>query len=122
MLRKHFSKTELACKHCGELPPNGMSDMLLDGLEELRKRVRKPVIINSGYRCPYWNKHEGGVYNSQHVLGAAADICVPGMNVYKLADLCLEIFDGVGIYENDDFVHVDMRSDGTEVGKYLWFK
>ena len=122
MLREHFSKAELACKHCGALPPNGMSDMLLDGLEELRKQVGQPVIVNSGYRCPYWNKVCGGVYNSQHVLGTAADICVPGMDVYKLADLCLQIFDGVGVYEEDNFVHVDMRSNGKEIGTYLWYK
>ena len=120
MLREHFSKEEMACKHCGALPPYGMSNMLMDGLEELRRRIGKPVIINSGYRCPYWNKHEGGVYNSQHVLGTAADIYVEGMGVYELAKICKEIFDGVGEYYQDEFVHVDMRSNGEETGYYQW--
>ena len=120
MLREHFSKEEMACKHCGALPPNGMSNMLMDGLEELRRRIGKPVIINSGYRCSVHNKECGGVYNSQHVLGTAADIYVPGMGVYELAKICKEIFDGVGEYYQDEFVHVDMRSNGAETGYYQW--
>lgn len=120
MLRPHFSEIEMACHHCGKLPSGGMSDTLLDGLEELRSRIKKPVIINSAYRCEYWNKHEGGVYNSQHVLGTACDIRVEGMGVYELAKICKTIFDGVGEYYHQDFVHVDMRSDGRETGYYQW--
>jgi uncharacterized protein YcbK (DUF882 family) len=123
MLSEHFSREEMACRHCGKLPKQGISQALLDGLEKLRTAIgNKPINVSSGYRCPVRNMEVDGVPNSDHMKGKAADICVPGMNVYKLADLCLEIFDGVGIYEEDDFVHVDMRSDGTEVGKYLWFK
>lgn len=120
MLRQHFSKEEMACKHCGELPPYGMSDMLMDGLEDLRRRIGKPVIVSSGYRCPEWNKKSGGVYNSQHVLGTGADIYVEGMSVYELAKICKEIFDGVGEYYQQGFVHVDMRSNGAETGYYQW--
>ena len=120
MLRPHFSKEEMACKHCGALPPNGMSDMLMDGLEELRRRIGKPVIISSGYRCSVYNKEVGGVYNSQHVLGTGADIYVDGMGVYELAKICKEIFDGVGEYYQQGFVHVDMRANGEETGYYQW--
>lgn len=120
MLRQHFSKEEMACRCCGELPPQGMSNALMDGLEELRKRINKPVIISSGYRCPVNNARAGGVYNSQHVLGCASDIYVEGMTVYELAKICKEIFDGVGEYYQQDFVHVDMRSNGNETGYYQW--
>ena len=33
-----------------------------------------PIIINSGFRCEEVNRHVGGVRNSQHLVGQAADI------------------------------------------------
>jgi uncharacterized protein YcbK (DUF882 family) len=42
-------------------------------LEPLRAHVG-PVIISSGYRCPRLNELVGGVANSQHLRGQAADI------------------------------------------------
>ena len=57
-------------------------------LEPLRAAINTPsllgegrgeasIIINSGYRCPKLNKAVGGVTNSQHMTGEAADIRVP---------------------------------------------
>lgn len=43
-------------------------------LEPLRAAVGHPIIITSGYRCPALNTAVGGVANSQHMLGEAADI------------------------------------------------
>lgn len=40
-----------------------------------------PVIITSGYRPERLNKMVGGSRDSQHVLGQAADIIVPGKSV-----------------------------------------
>lgn len=34
----------------------------------------KPIYVNSGYRCPRHNAAVGGVPNSQHMRGEAADI------------------------------------------------
>lgn len=45
-------------------------------LEPLRRRVGR-VIVTSGYRCKELNKAVGGVWNSQHLKGEAADIFVP---------------------------------------------
>ena len=47
-------------------------------LQPLRDIYGKPIRINSGYRCPELNKAVGGVPNSQHVLGEAADIHCEG--------------------------------------------
>ena len=33
-----------------------------------------PIIINSGFRCEVVNRRVGGVSNSQHLIGQAADI------------------------------------------------
>lgn len=47
-------------------------------LQPLRSHFGEPVIISSGYRCPDVNKAVGGVYNSQHMKGQAADIYLGG--------------------------------------------
>ena len=46
-------------------------------LEPLRQWYGKPIIIGSGYRCPTLNKAVGGVSNSQHMKGEAADLHIP---------------------------------------------
>lgn len=46
-------------------------------LEPLRQWYGKPIIIGSGYRCPALNKAVGGVSNSQHMKGEAADLHIP---------------------------------------------
>jgi uncharacterized protein YcbK (DUF882 family) len=122
MLSEHFSRAEFACHHCDQLPINGISKALLEGLETLRLAVGLPIHVTNGYRCPEHNEAVGGVGNSQHVLGCAADIWVEGYTSYELGKICEQIFDGVGIYIEDDFVHVDMRSDRGEVGKYTWYE
>ena len=43
-------------------------------LLEPARQVVGPIIINSGYRNPRVNTLVGGVKNSQHLLGQAADI------------------------------------------------
>ena len=43
-------------------------------LEPARKAIGCPIIINSGFRNPRVNALVGGVNNSQHLLGQAADI------------------------------------------------
>lgn len=46
-------------------------------LEPLRNHFNVPIIIGSGFRCPKLNKAVGGVTNSQHQYGEAADIHIP---------------------------------------------
>ena len=50
---------------------NKLIDNILDPLREL---YGKPIIVNSGYRCPKLNKAVGGARNSQHLIGQASDI------------------------------------------------
>lgn len=45
-------------------------------LDPLRTRYGRPIYITSGYRCRRLNDAVGGAYNSQHMLGQAADITV----------------------------------------------
>ena len=47
-------------------------------LEPLRMAMDEPIKIGSGFRCQKLNKAVGGVYNSQHMKGQAADLCIDG--------------------------------------------
>ena len=51
-----------------------LRSLCLEVLQPLRDYVGAPVHINSGYRCPELNVAVGGVKNSQHCRGEAADI------------------------------------------------
>ena len=51
-------------------------------LQPLRDRFG-PIRITSGYRCPELNRAVGGVKNSQHMRGEAADIHLPSVEKGK---------------------------------------
>nr|DAG74195.1 MAG TPA: peptidase [Microviridae sp.] len=42
-------------------------------LDMIRVHIGKPILINSGYRCQKLNEMVGGVQNSMHTKGLAAD-------------------------------------------------
>ena len=74
---RFFKEKELCCKCCGQLPPHIRENIeaLVDNvLDPAREKLGKPIIVNSGYRCPKHNAEVGGVKNSQHMKGEAADI------------------------------------------------
>lgn len=52
---------------------------LADYLDGIRKKLGKPILVSSGYRCPVLNKAVGGVANSQHQKGLAADLVCSDM-------------------------------------------
>lgn len=41
-------------------------EYIMDQLDIIREGYGKPIIINSGYRCPALNKAVGGVADSYH--------------------------------------------------------
>lgn len=43
-------------------------------LDPLREKYGKPIIVNSGYRCPELNKAVGGSKTSDHMNGFSVDI------------------------------------------------
>lgn len=47
-------------------------------LEPLRVAMNEPITISSGFRSERLNKAVGGVSNSQHLKGQAADLCIDG--------------------------------------------
>ena len=82
-------------------------------LQPLRDRFG-PIRITSGYRCPELNKAVGGVANSQHMRGEAADIHLPSVEKGQeyLAFLkTLPIFDQLIWEENKgtSWIHVSAK-------------
>lgn len=110
-MAKYFSEAELSCRCCGELPPDGMDPRLLDVLDTMRETLGGPLELSCAYRCPSHNAEVGGVPNSQHVQGTAADVLCPnGVSVDELASVAETCgADGIGRYYNSGFVHVDTR-------------
>ena len=56
-----------------DLLPN-VQNLIDKVLDPLREAYGKPITVNSGYRCPELNKAVGGVDNSFHLDGCAADL------------------------------------------------
>ena len=108
-LSAHFSREELQCRCCGQLK---ISSRLLAGLEALRALAGVPIVVHAGYRCARHNAEVGGVPLSEHTLGLAADIHLPGMSLQQMYELASSVPQfaegGIGVYDGD-FLHVDVR-------------
>ena len=80
---EYFTRDEFKCK-CGGKYCNGYSsepdERMVRIANQLRKNLGIPVTIVSGLRCKTWNAIQGGVSNSQHMYGEAADIYVKGVS------------------------------------------
>ena len=126
----NFSWHEFNC-HDGTPVPgiykDNIIDLVTDVLQPLRDVLDVPIKIISGYRTSLYNRNCGGVENSQHLLGRAADIDIQGMTVeeanYIVRGYMMgrRVFTdqggGVGWYKG--FTHVDIR-DGDGVA--FWDK
>lgn len=66
-----FQPKEFRCPCCGAGQP---AALLVLFLEVLRRTWDGPVMVNSGYRCARHNAEVGGVRQSRHLLGCAADV------------------------------------------------
>lgn len=94
-----------------------MDPRLLDLLVKVRDRLdvpaRKHLRLISGYRCPRTNRalharSNGVASKSQHLLGKASDIAIPGVALRNLHKAAISLRGGgVGYYPHDGFVHVD---------------
>lgn len=108
-LTKNFQVKEFACTDGSD--PIFIAKMLPVVCQYIRMRVGKSITINSAYRTPAKNKAVGGVADSQHLYGTAADLKTPaGWTPAKMASVAREImptWGGVGIY--DWGIHVDVR-------------
>lgn len=116
-LSANFTVGEFACQ-------DGSDKVLIDTdlvaiLQKIRDHFGKPITINSAYRSVSHNRKVGGVSNSQHVKGTAADIVVSGVapvEVAKYAEYIMPNKGGIGVYSG--FVHVDVRTSRSRWTNY----
>lgn len=78
----NFSLEEFKCecggKYCTGYPAY-LNISLLENIQKVRDKYKKPVTITSGLRCKGYNNSLGGSSsNSRHMLGKALDFYIPG--------------------------------------------
>lgn len=112
-LSRNFNSNEFDCKCTRESCTTTIinTDQIVK-LQQLRRILKKPIKINSGFRCEEHNESVGGSPTSQHVAGNATDIAVSGMSTSELIKIIKGMkntFKGIGLY--DSFIHVDSREN-----------
>lgn len=72
-----FGPEEMRCKCGGKYCsgfPHEIQPLLMRILDRARRWSGQPIVVVSGLRCQEWNRIQGGVDNSQHKFGEAADV------------------------------------------------
>ena len=79
-------------------------------MNAVERHYGKKPIVTSGYRNPIRNSRARGARNSLHMFCAAADIQVPGVSKWELAQFARSMpgRGGVGTYCHTISVHVDI--------------
>ena len=94
----------------------------LTRLAALLERVKvalggKPVLVNSAFRSAAVNAAVGAKDTSQHRLGCAADIRVPGMTPRQVVEACIAAkieFDQI-ILEFDAWTHISIPNSADAI-------
>lgn len=119
-LTEHFSLEELTHTDHREFDntPNDAELANLRRLAEFLEEVKdlldgKPIMVNSAFRCKQVNDAVGSKDSSQHRVGCAADIRVPGMTPDQVVKAVINSslpFDQV-IREFDRWTHISIPND-----------
>lgn len=110
---EYFTREEFRCK-CGGKYCNGFPvepvEATVRALDALRRKLGVPLTVTSGIRCENHNANCGGVKNSQHKTGLAADLhsTLSPETMYRAAEEVLGNSGGLGLY--DWGIHVDTRA------------
>ena len=93
-------------------------------LDPAREQLGLPIKVTSGHRCPPKNKAVGGVENSQHLRGEAADIVLVATGsqsreaLMKLAHILAHgNYDQIILYPT--FIHVSWKRNGDNRHKLM---
>jgi uncharacterized protein YcbK (DUF882 family) len=119
-LTEHFSLEELTASETAERngwdnSPNDAELSNLTRLAEFLEKVKtvlggKPIMVNSAFRSKVVNDAVGSEDTSQHRLGCAADLRVPGMTPDEVVKAI--IASGIGydqvIREFDRWTHISI--------------
>jgi len=113
----NFKVREFLCPCCGE---EGIKEALVYRLQNAHdlQPVNRMMIVTSGYRCPAHNKQVGGVEDSAHTKGLAADIRFDNANhkFMLMKALFYAGFKRIGTYKS--WIHVDI--DTTKPQEVIW--
>lgn len=121
---RYFRYEEFDCK-CAKCKANNeglgidhMDDTFLSMLDDARHKAGIPFKISSGYRCSLHNRAVGGVKDSAHTKGLAADIvCTDSRSRgYIIGALYEASFNRIGIHST--FIHVD--DDPSKDADVVW--
>ncbi len=79
---KNFAPEEFRCgcggRHCCGYP-TWMKPSELANIQSIRSHYAKPMVITCGVRCVPYNREVGGITNSEHLHGYAADYYIEGV-------------------------------------------
>lgn len=108
----------------GNAPPleaqRAMERLVARVLDPLRAAVPS-LVVTSGYRSPLVNWAVGGVHESQHMAGEAADIKASGFDAESLARVILRLglpFDQLIWYAPERGGHVHVSYTETRVNRH----
>jgi uncharacterized protein YcbK (DUF882 family) len=112
---EELTRSEAADRNGWDNTPNEQETANLKRLAGLLQQVKtalggKPVMINSGFRSKKVNDSVGSKDSSQHRIGCAADIRVPGMKPREVVEACIKAevpFDQI-ILEFDSWTHISV--------------
>jgi uncharacterized protein YcbK (DUF882 family) len=116
-ITKNFYLSEFQSKDGAAMPKHVLKNVLelSKNLQTIRDYIGVPIHINSAYRSPDHNKRVGGVKNSKHLQGIAADITAKDYTPRKLSRVIRKLIKegkikqgGIGLYNG--FVHYDIRN------------
>lgn len=110
-----LTRSEAADRNGWDNTPNAQEIENLKRLAALLQQVKtavggKPVMINSGFRSKKVNDAVGSKDTSQHRLGCAADIRVPGMKPREVVEACIAA--GIPF----DQIILEFAEEGTNSG------
>lgn len=116
---EELEKSETAIKNGINNTSNGDVRVNLTHLIELLDKIRTkwghPIRVTSGYRCQKLNKLVGGVPNSQHVLGEAADITVGStVDNKRLFEMIVGmdiLFDQLILEDGGKWIHISYKKE-----------
>jgi len=103
-----------------------MKPDFLDKLQTIRDEFKKPMRINSGFRC---SKHDANVSSSKiagkgpHTTGHAVDVGISGSDALLLVELAVKNgMTGIGIKQKGKgrFCHFDDLTDEAGPRPWIW--
>lgn len=107
-LTENFKLIELQCPCCHTVK---IHPKLVQRLQELRSALGRPLRVTSGYRCAAHNDEVGGVTNSLHRRGLAADIAIAYIQQPAFCDAALAAgFTKALAYHGRGFVHLEISN------------